>query len=124
MTRAPRVLVADDDPDIRELVARSLRHDGYELCLAQDGEEALRLAQEQPPDLAVLDVAMPRLDGYEVTRRLRAHPATSAVPVLLVTARVRAEDEERGLAAGASGYVRKPFGMRELRDCVESLVRR
>lgn len=123
MTRSPVVLVADDDPDIRELVALSLRHCGYDLRLAGDGEEALRLAQERPPDLAVLDVAMPGLDGYELTRRLRSHPPTRAVPVLLVTARARPEDEARGYAAGASGYVRKPFGTRELRERVEELLR-
>lgn len=118
----PLVLVAEDDPDIRDLMTRALRRAGYEIQAADDGTEALRLAQERPPALAVLDVTMPGMDGYELTRRLRAHPPTEAIPVILVTARARPEDERRGYEAGASAYVSKPFSPRELRDRVEALL--
>jgi DNA-binding response OmpR family regulator len=105
----PLVLVADDDPDILALVRFRLERDGYEVVAAADGEAALGLALDRTPDLAVLDVMMPRLDGYELTRRLREHGPTERMPIILLTARVLEADVERGVAAGADDYVTKPF---------------
>ena len=110
----PVILAADDDEDILELVAFRLGRSGYTVLQARDGEEALQLATEHRPDVAVLDVGMPKLDGVEVTRRLRAQPETSTIPIILLTARVQESDVERGFAAGATDYVRKPFSPMEL----------
>lgn len=118
------VLIADDDDDIRALVAFRLERAGYEVVSARDGEEALRLAADHRPDLAVLDVMMPKLTGLEVTRQLRATPATSAIPVILLTARVQEADVARGFEAGADDYIKKPFSPQELRSRVQAVLAR
>jgi DNA-binding response OmpR family regulator len=116
------VLVADDDEDILVLVRTVLERAGYEVVAARTGVEALVLAQERRPDLAVLDISMPELDGLEVLRRLRADASTSDVPVLLLSARVQEDDVARGFATGANAYVQKPFSPRELADRVSELL--
>jgi len=118
MTPRPLVLVADDDPDILELISFGLERAGYETVSARDGAEALELAETRRPDVAVLDVMMPRLDGCEVTRKLRADEATSAMPILLLTALAEDSHAARGLAAGADAYLKKPFSPRVLADRV------
>jgi DNA-binding response OmpR family regulator len=118
----PLVLVADDDPDILALVRFRLERDGYEVLSAPDGETALDLALARPPDLAVLDVMMPRLDGYEVTRRLREHGPTTTIPIILLTARVQEPDLERGFEAGADDYVTKPFSPQALGERVQAAL--
>jgi DNA-binding response OmpR family regulator len=118
----PLILVADDDEDILTLVTVRLELAGYDVIKARSGDEALRMATEHTPDLAVLDVTMPGLDGYEVTRRLRVQEATSETPVILLTARAQETDVARGLAAGADDYVKKPFDARDLRVRVERLL--
>jgi DNA-binding response OmpR family regulator len=120
----PVVLAADDDEDILELVAFRLERSGYTVLRARDGEEALALARSEQPDLAVLDVMMPKLDGFELTRRLRADEATSSMPIILLTARAQDSDGERGLAAGADDYIRKPFSPQDLRNRVQALLAR
>jgi DNA-binding response OmpR family regulator len=120
----PVVLVADDDDDIRDLVAFRLDRAGYEVLRAGDGQEALDLAREHRPDLAVLDVMMPRLTGYDVTRELRADAATSRIPVILLTARVQEADVARGFEAGADDYVKKPFSPQELKARVQAVLGR
>lgn len=117
-----RILVADNDEDILALVAFRLERLGHEVILAHDGAEALERIRRELPDLCVLDVMMPRLTGFEVTRRLRQDPATRAIPVILLTARVREADVEHGLQAGADAYVRKPFSPKELREQVDALL--
>ncbi len=117
-----RVLVADDDPDIVGLVRLRLEMAGHEVVSAGDGEAAWSLVLEAVPDLAVLDVAMPRLDGLALTRRLRDHPPTCALPVLVLTAAVQPTDVAAALAAGATAYVRKPFSPRELAGRVAELL--
>jgi DNA-binding response OmpR family regulator len=121
---SPLVLVADDDRDILSLVAFRLERSGYRVLQASDGAEALDLAREQAPDLAVLDLMMPRLTGLEVTRALRDDERTRDLPVILLTARVQESDVEAGLAAGATDYVAKPFSPQELRDRVDALLAR
>ena len=116
------VLVADDDPDIQNLVVLRLERSGYRVLRASDGQEALDLALSELPDLAVLDITMPKLDGCEVTRSLRAHAQTVAMPVILLTARVQEDDVERGMAAGATDYVKKPFSPHELGARVTAIL--
>jgi DNA-binding response OmpR family regulator len=118
----PVVLVADDDPDILNLITLRLEHDGYEVVGALDGEHALEQAFERAPDLALIDVSMPKLDGYEVTQRLRAHEATSAIPIILLTARVQDADVARGVEAGADDYVKKPFSSDQLRSRIQAAL--
>jgi len=120
----PVVLAADDDEDILELVAFRLERSGYTVLRATDGEEALRLALEAKPDLAVLDVMMPKLDGYELTRRLRADDATRRMPIILLTARSQDADVQAGFDAGADDYLRKPFSPQELRARVQAILGR
>ena len=120
----PLVLVADDDPDILELVAFRLERAGYDVARARDGEEALRIATESHPDLAVLDVMMPKMTGYDVTRRIREDEATSRMPVILLTARVQDADVARGFEVGADDYLKKPFSPQELRARVQAILGR
>ena len=121
---APTVLIADDDPDIRELVAYRMRRSGYAVLEASDGEEALQVATENDPDLAILDVMMPRLDGFEVTRRLRDQEKTARIPIILLTARAQDSDVARGFGAGADDYLRKPFSPQELAMRVQAILGR
>jgi DNA-binding response OmpR family regulator len=120
----PLVLVADDDEDILTLVTFRLERAGCVVVKARNGDEALRVALEQVPDLAVLDVTMPGLDGYSVTRELRLAGPTSTMPIILLTARAQEADVARGLAAGADEYIRKPFDAHDLRERVERLLNR
>jgi DNA-binding response OmpR family regulator len=124
VSERPLVLVADDDPDILSLVTLRLERDGYEVMGAPDGERAVEEALERTPDLALIDVSMPKLDGYEVTERLRQHEPTSATPIILLTARVQDSDVARGIEAGADDYVRKPFTMADLRTRVQAALGR
>ena len=109
----PLILVADDDPDILALVSFRLERAGYDIVAATNGE-----------DLAILDVMMPRLDGYEATRRLREQEDTSHIPVILLTARVQEGDVARGFDAGADDYVKKPFSPQELGARVQAVLGR
>jgi DNA-binding response OmpR family regulator len=118
------VVIADDDPDILDLVAFRLEEAGFEVLKASDGQEALDLTIEHIPDLCVLDAMMPRMDGYELTRRLRDDGSTDSIPIILLTARVQEADIERGFEAGATDYVRKPFSPEELRARVRAALAR
>jgi len=118
------VLVADDDPDILDLVRYRLERSGYAVATAADGSEAVRLAGELAPALAVLDVMMPGLTGFEVTRKLREDPRTARIPVILLTARAQEADVQEGFAAGADDYLRKPFSPRELSARVQAVLGR
>lgn len=120
----PVVLVADDDDDILALVSFRLERAGYRVLQARDGDEALTLARDEHPDLAVLDVMMPKLDGYAVTRRLREDESTRETPVILLTARVQEADVARGFEAGADDYLKKPFSPAELRARVQAVLGR
>ncbi|TWP49928.1 response regulator transcription factor [Lentzea tibetensis] len=114
-----RVLVVDDDTTVRDVVRRYLEHAGYEVELAGDGEHALRSVRRQPPDLVVLDLMLPGIDGLEVCRRLN-----NTVPVVMLTALGEEEDRIAGLQLGADDYVTKPFSPRELALRVGSILRR
>ena len=119
----PLILIADDDEDILELVKLRLSRAGFDVLAASDGGDALRLVRGRRPDLAVLDVAMPGLDGREVVASLREDPDTRAIPVILLTARATAGDVEAGLAAGADDYVTKPFSPELLQGRVAALLK-
>jgi len=121
-TPKQRVLVVDDEPSIVDAVATSLRYEGFAVDEATTGRTALATAQERPPDLMVLDVMLPDLDGLEVTRRLRADGIR--VPVLFLTARDTVEDKVAGLTVGGDDYVTKPFALAELIARVHAILRR
>ncbi len=118
------VLVADDDRDIRELVAFKLTQAGYEVRAFEDGSAALQEMRARLPDIAVLDVMMPGLTGFDVCRQLRADPATESLPVILLTARAQEGDVATGFAVGADDYVVKPFSPRELVSRVQAVLNR
>ncbi|MGH2926718.1 MAG: response regulator transcription factor [Solirubrobacteraceae bacterium] len=118
------VLVADDDPDIRDLLAFKLEQMGYRVLLAPDGAQALAMATADPPDIAVLDLMMPAMTGVDVCRALRQHGETAYVPVILLTARTHERDVQNGFASGADDYVTKPFSPRELASRVQAVLAR
>jgi DNA-binding response OmpR family regulator len=119
--RAPRILLVDDEQSIQTLLSYPLRKDGYEVVQATDGHEALARFTEATFDLVVLDVMMPRLDGLEVCRRLRAR---SSVPIIMLTAKGDEIDKVVGLELGADDYITKPFSLREFRSRVKAALRR
>ena len=119
-----RILVVDDDPDILQFVEMNLDMEGFDALTAESGRVALELARERPPDLILLDVMMPEMDGLTVLRRLRSSPATSSIPVVLLTAKALAEDRVRGLDLGADDYITKPFDVEELMARVKAVLRR
>ena len=118
----PLIVCADDDADIRELLMFALGARGYRVVFAADGTEALRLAESWKPALMILDVSMPGIDGFELTRRLRADAETREIPVMLLTARVRTTDADHGYALGADAYITKPFHLDELSREVQRLL--
>ena len=117
-----RLLVVDDEPSIRELLTASLRFAGFEVFAAADGQEALALADKHRPDLVVLDVMLPDLDGFAVTRRLRERGRD--MPVLFLTARDETSDKVQGLTVGGDDYVTKPFSLEEVVARIRAVLRR
>jgi len=121
-TRQQRVLVVDDEPSIVDAVSMSLRYEGFEVFEATTGRAALTAFDEKPPDLIILDIMLPDLDGLEVTRRLRARGAR--VPILFLTARDALEDKIAGLTVGGDDYVTKPFALAEIVARTRAILRR
>jgi len=119
-----RVLIVEDEPDIRALVVHHLKREGYQVSAASSGEEALRQVQAAPPDLVILDLMMPAMDGLEVCRRLRQDPATASLPIVMLTAKGDEVDRVLGLEIGADDYVVKPFSPKELLARVRAVLRR
>src|SRR5262249_57993604 len=109
--RKTTIVVADDDPQLLRLVTRNLQLDGYEVIAASDGQQAVEQIEAHAPDLVLLDVMMPRLDGFTVCQRIREF---SSVPIIIVTARGQDQDKVRGLDLGADDYLSKPFSVDEL----------
>jgi DNA-binding response OmpR family regulator len=122
VTDAPLVLCADDDEDILSLVSLRLRRAGFEVATAADGEQAVQIARERRPVLAVLDVMMPKRTGYEVLAELRGDETLRGMKVILLSARVQEGDVARGMDAGADAYLAKPFKAQDLVSKVEELL--
>jgi diguanylate cyclase (GGDEF)-like protein len=118
------ILVVDDDPDIARFVEVNLRSVGYDVMVAADGEEALNRAEEVRPDLVLLDVMMPRVDGFEVAQRLRRNPRTANTSIIMLTAKALSSDKVLGLTSGADDYIIKPFDPIELLARVKTTLRR
>jgi DNA-binding response OmpR family regulator len=120
-----RILVIEDDPDIALSLRLKLERDGgFEVVTAHDGAAGLRLALDRPPDLVLLDVNLPGMDGFEVCRHLRKEPATAATPVIMLTARIGEADRVAGLDLGADDYITKPFSPKEALARVRAVLRR
>jgi DNA-binding response OmpR family regulator len=119
-----RILLVDDEQDLVWAVRHSLSDEGYEVLTAYDGVEALAVARRHRPDLVILDIVMPRLDGLQVCHRVRRDPTLAAVPILFLTVRSAIEDRLKGLDEGGDDYLVKPFDLRELKARVKALLRR
>lgn len=119
-----RILVVDDEIYIVHILEFSLSMEGFDVVTASDGEEALRKIEDEKPDLVVLDIMMPGMDGYEVCRRVRGANTTNYLPIILLSAKGRPVDREAGLEAGADDYIVKPFSPRRLLDRIRDIFER
>ena len=122
--KAEKVVVIEDEPDIREVTEHNLAREGYHVYSSPDGEKGLRLVREKSPDLVLLDLMLPGLDGIEVCRELKADRETRAIPVIMVTAKGEESDIVLGLGMGADDYIAKPFSPKELIARVKAVLRR
>jgi two-component system, cell cycle response regulator DivK len=120
----PRILVVEDDEMNRDSLTRLLRRRGYELLTARDGVEGVMVSQSEMPDLILMDMSLPVLDGWEATRRLKAAPKTQAIPIIALTAHAMAADRDKALAAGCDDYDSKPIELKRLLPKIEALLRR
>ena len=119
-----KILVVDDESYITKIVAYKLRGAGFEVASARDGLEALEKVRADLPDLILLDVVMPRMDGFETLQVLKADPATRDIPVVFVTVKGKMEDRQRGLQLGAAEYLTKPFSPNDLLQCLQQVLHR
>lgn len=117
-----RILIADDEPNIVLSLTFLMERAGYDVEVADNGEEALKRAVERPPDLLLLDVMLPRLSGFEVCQKLRANPACRTLPIIMLTAKGRDSEVSKGLALGANAYVTKPFSVQALLTQVAAIL--
>ncbi len=120
----PRVLLVEDEPAQREVLAYNLEAEGFDVTQADNGEDALLLVDEDPPDMIILDWMMPKVSGIEVCRRLKSRPETRAIPIIILSARAEEVDRVRGLETGADDYVIKPYSMVELMARARAQIRR
>jgi len=118
-----KILIVEDNEDSRELVVKVLRNKGYITVEAVDGEEAIEKVVSERPDLVLLDISIPKLDGYEVARRLKSREDVKDIPIVAVTAHAMKGDREKVIAAGFEGYISKPVNVRELPEQVRSYLR-
>jgi DNA-binding response OmpR family regulator len=118
----PKILIAEDEPDIRELVAFTLRFAGYEVVTAANGEEAVQTAARELPDLALMDVRMPRMTGYDACRAMKASPELKDIPVVFLSAKGQESEINTGLEAGAEEYLLKPFAPDQLTERVRAIL--
>ena len=118
-----KILLADDEEPVRALVAATIRDDArYEILEAKDGVEALAIARKEKPDLILLDIMMPRMDGFEVCRHLKSDPKTSGIAIIMLTALAQNADKERAKEVGANGYFAKPFSPTALLKKLEEVI--
>src|SRR5207245_4232186 len=120
----PRVLVVEDERDVADLIGYNLAKEGYDVQLVGNGADALKLARESRPEVILLDIMVPQLNGWEVCRRLKKDPELAAIPVIMVSGRVEEGDKVLGFEVGADDYVTKPFSPRELIARVRAVLRR
>ncbi len=118
-----KILVVDDNQDSRELVVKILKNRGYQMIEAVDGEEALEKAIAENPDLILLDISIPKIDGYEVTRRLKSQIKFKDTPIIALTAHAMKGDREKALEAGCEGHISKPIDIHELPDQIKSYLK-
>jgi CheY-like chemotaxis protein len=119
----PKVLLVEDNEESRDALSRHLRRKGYEILLAVDGREGVELARAEAPDLILMDMSLPGLDGWEATRQLKAAPQTRSIPVIALTAHAMAGDREKALEAGCDDYDTKPVDFARLLAKIEALLR-
>jgi DNA-binding response OmpR family regulator len=119
-----KILVAEDEKQIGDMISFKLTNGGHQVVRAQDGEQAVRLAAQESPDLILLDAMMPGLNGFEVLRQLKGNPAVRSIPVIMVTAKGHERDVLNGLKGGAADYVVKPFSLKELAARVDLALRK
>lgn len=117
-----RILLVEDNPATAELIREELEFLGYEAVVVQDGQEAIEKAISYLPDLIVMDISLPRMDGYQATSRIKKNPQTRAIPILAATARAMPGDREKCLASGCDGYIAKPFTHRDLGLALKKLL--
>ena len=120
--RSLHVLVVDDARDVRNLIAAHLKRGGHTVLLAEDGKQALDLVHQEKPDLAIVDIMMPGMNGYELTETLRQVPATKDLPVIVLTARAGGADRAHAFRVGADAFIQKPFELQRLTDAVASVM--
>jgi len=120
---ATRVLITEDEPNIAESLTFILNREGYEVSTAPDGEAALQRLRSDPPDLMILDIMLPRLNGFEVLKQMKADPALNALPVVILTAKGQAHDRRMAEEIGASAFITKPFSNRDIIEQVGRLTR-
>jgi DNA-binding response OmpR family regulator len=119
-----KVLVVDDEEYIQHILNFSFGAEGFEVVTAADGEQAIKMAKAEKPDIIVLDIMMPKMDGYEACKRIKTDPQTKNIPVILLTAKGREVDRKLGAEAGADDYVVKPFSPGRLIERVEGIMKR
>ncbi len=117
-----KIVIAEDEPDIRELIAFTLRFAGHEVVTGANGEEGYELAKKEQPDLVMLDVRMPRMTGYEACKRIKSEPEIAHIPVIFLSAKGQESEIEQGLAAGAEEYLLKPFAPDQLTERVKAVL--
>ncbi len=122
MAEKPRILLVDDEPSIVKMVGKRLEVEGFEVLIAIDGQEGLTKAQAEQPDLIILDLMLPTLNGYEVCTMLKQDTRYQNIPIILFTAKAQDKDEKLGMECGANAYVRKPFRAQELLERIRGLI--
>lgn len=122
MTERTRILLADDEPSIIKMVGKRLEIEGFEVLVAMDGQKALQRAQEESPDLIILDLMLPKLSGYTVCTTLKQDVRYQKIPIVMFSAKAQEKDEQLGLACGANAYLRKPFKAQELLEQIRALI--
>ena len=118
----PKILLVEDNEMNRDMLSRRLLKAGFEMVIAVDGEQAIDLARSEAPDLILMDISLPGLDGWEATRRLKARPETQSIPIIALTAHAMAGDREKSLAAGCNDYDTKPIDFRRLVEKIQGLL--
>jgi DNA-binding response OmpR family regulator len=123
MSGKQRILLVDDEPSIVKMVGKRLEVEGFDVLIAMDGQEAVKLAQTEKPDLMILDLMLPKLNGYEVCSLLKQDERYKKIPIIMFSAKAQEKDEKLGIECGADAYIRKPFKAQELLDQIRTLLK-